>query len=80
MLAALAVLSVETAAHAQLPQARLYSIFPCGAKAGTTVDVTLTSFADLDALDRLVVQHARHHGRAQDANRRRAKEAGPQRL
>ena len=49
-----ALLGVETAAHAQLPQARLYSIFPCGAKAGTTVEVTVTSFADLDALDRLV--------------------------
>jgi hypothetical protein len=54
VLAVLALLGVDTAAHAQLPQARLYSIFPCGAKAGTTVDVTLTSFADLDALDRLV--------------------------
>ena len=37
--------------HAQLPQARLYSIFPCGGKAGTTVELTLTSFADLDGVD-----------------------------
>lgn len=44
-------------AFAQLPQARLYSIFPCGGKAGTTVELTLTSFADLDECDRLLFTH-----------------------
>jgi hypothetical protein len=53
-IAAVAVLSAASAARAQLPQARLYSIFPCGGKAGTTIELTLTNFADLDGVDRLV--------------------------
>jgi hypothetical protein len=45
-------------AEAQLPQTRLHSIFPCGGKAGTTVELTLTSGVDLDEVDRLVFDHA----------------------
>jgi hypothetical protein len=45
------------AAFAQLPQARLYSVFPCGGKAGTTFDLELTHAADLDEADRLVFNH-----------------------
>jgi hypothetical protein len=53
----LLALAGTTPAFAQLPQARLYSIFPCGGKAGTTVELTLTSFADLDECDRLLFTH-----------------------
>lgn len=47
---------------AQLPQARLYSIFPCGGKAGTTVELSLTGSADLDGIvqdgaERLLFDH-----------------------
>ncbi len=45
-------------AHAQLPQARLYAIFPCGGKAGSTFDLQLTQSADLDEADRLVFNHS----------------------
>jgi hypothetical protein len=44
-------------AFAQLPQARLYSIFPCGGKAGTTFDLELTRSEDLDEADHLVFNH-----------------------
>jgi hypothetical protein len=44
-------------AFAQLPQARLYSIFPCGGKVGTTFDLELTRSEDLDEADRLVFNH-----------------------
>ncbi|HEV8067957.1 MAG TPA: hypothetical protein VGP76_09475 [Planctomycetaceae bacterium] len=44
-------------AFAQLPQARLYSIFPGGGKAGTTFDLELTRSEDLDEADRLVFNH-----------------------
>lgn len=54
LIASLAVLCAQSAAQAQLPQSRLYSLFPCGGKAGTSVEVTLTTFADLEGIDRLV--------------------------
>jgi hypothetical protein len=44
-------------AMAQLPQARLFSIFPCGGKAGTTVELSLTTVTDLDEADRLLFNH-----------------------
>ena len=44
-------------AFAQLPQARLFSIFPAGGKAGTTVELALTTFDDLDGVDRLLFNH-----------------------
>jgi len=40
--AALAIVAIAAPAFAQLPVARLYSVFPPGAKQGTTVDVTIT--------------------------------------
>jgi hypothetical protein len=46
-----------SAAFAQLPQARLYSFFPCGGKAGATFNLELTQSADLDEADRLVFNH-----------------------
>ena len=50
------VLCASTA-FAQLPQARVYSIFPCGGKAGTTFDLELTRSEDLDEADHLVFNH-----------------------
>lgn len=44
-------------ASAQLPQTRLYAAFPCGGKVGTTFDLTITSGADLDEVDRLSFNH-----------------------
>ena len=44
-------------ARAQLPQARLFSIFPCGGKAGSTVELSLTTVADLDEADHLLFNH-----------------------
>jgi hypothetical protein len=51
-----AVLSSATA-FAQLPQTRLYAVFPPGGQAGTTVDLTLTRGDDLDDVDRLLFSH-----------------------
>ncbi|HUE14925.1 MAG TPA: hypothetical protein VMR25_12220, partial [Planctomycetaceae bacterium] len=44
-------------AFAQLPQARLLSLFPCGGKAGTTVELALTTTEDLDEAQRLLFNH-----------------------
>jgi hypothetical protein len=54
---AIGVTLCASTAVAQLPQSRLYSIFPCGGKAGTTVEVELTHSADLDEANRLVFNH-----------------------
>src|SRR5580700_3439282 len=51
------VVGAAATAQAQLPQARLYAIFPCGGKAGTTFDLQLTQSADLDEANRLVFNH-----------------------
>lgn len=45
-------------AMGQLPQARLFSIFPCGGKAGTTVELSLTTVTDLDEADHLLFNHS----------------------
>lgn len=58
LLGALLIALVAAPARAQLPQTRLSSIFPCGGKAGTTVDFTLTGGVDLDEVDRLLFNHA----------------------
>ncbi|MGE3313680.1 MAG: pre-peptidase, partial [Planctomycetaceae bacterium] len=50
-------LLVCTTASAQLPQTRLTSVFPAGAKAGTSVDFTLAGGTDLDEVDRLLFSH-----------------------
>ncbi len=44
-------------AHAQLPAARLYAVFPPGGKAGESIDVSILSGADLDEVDTLVFSH-----------------------
>ncbi|MFP6764473.1 MAG: hypothetical protein VB858_12675 [Planctomycetaceae bacterium] len=55
----LSALSVMTAgpAIAQLPTTRIYSLFPQGAQAGTSIDVTVTNGADLDELQQLIFNH-----------------------
>ena len=44
-------------ASAQLPQTRVYSIFPPGGQRGTKVDLTITSGEDLDELTSLIFSH-----------------------
>lgn len=43
--------------QAQLPQTRLYAIFPPGAQSGTSLDVKVSSGADLEELKQLVFNH-----------------------
>jgi hypothetical protein len=54
--ATLCFLSNSTA-QAQLPQTRLYSVFPPGAKAGASVELTLAGGVDLDEVNRLLFDH-----------------------
>ncbi len=51
------LLLVSPSAHAQLPMARLNSIFPCGARQGTAVDCTVAG-GDLHGATRLYFSHA----------------------
>lgn len=49
---------VACPARAQLPQTRLFSVFPPGVKAGTpTLDVLVANGTDLDELDQMVFNH-----------------------
>lgn len=43
--------------QAQLPQTRLYAVYPQGAQVGQTVEVTVSNGADLDELDRMTFSH-----------------------
>ncbi|MBI1311757.1 hypothetical protein GC176_10735 [bacterium] len=52
-----AVTALSRAAQAQLPQTRLYAVFPPGAQAGQTVDVTVTNGADLDEISAMRFNH-----------------------
>ncbi len=47
----------STAVFAQLPQARLFSVFPPGVQAGASVDVTLSNGTDLDESTNLITNH-----------------------
>ena len=51
-----AILLLASTLRADLPAIRLTSVFPPGARAGTTVDVTVTG-ADLDDLSDLRFSH-----------------------
>lgn len=53
---AMVILAASTAS-AQLPQTRISSVFPAGAKVGTSIDFTLTAGTDLDEVDRLLFDH-----------------------
>jgi hypothetical protein len=41
----------------QVPQPKIYALQPPGAKAGTTVDVKISSGTELDGVDRLIFSH-----------------------
>lgn len=45
------------ACYAQLPQTRLYAVYPQGAQVGQTVEITVSNGADLDELDRMTFSH-----------------------
>lgn len=49
--------SVATSVFGQLPQTRMTSVFPPGAKQGTVVDVTIGGGVDLDEVDQMVFSH-----------------------
>lgn len=49
--------SLATSAFGQLPQTRMTSVFPPGAKQGTAVDVTIGGGVDLDEVDQMVFGH-----------------------
>ena len=51
------IVSAVSSARAQLPQTRLFSIFPLGGKAGATLDLQLTGGADLDVVESLRFSH-----------------------
>ena len=51
------VFAAARLSHAQLPQAKLYSIFPPGAQVGTTVELKITGGEDLDEVDSLYFVH-----------------------
>jgi hypothetical protein len=57
ILIVIAVSAWTAVAHAQLPATRLSAIFPPGAQAGTTVDVTITSGLELEELSKLLFSH-----------------------
>ena len=52
----LCLMGITLAAHAQLPQAKLTSIFPPGGKAGAEIELTVAG-ADLDELGQMVFSH-----------------------
>lgn len=54
-----ALLSLSTAslANAQLPQTRIFAIFPPGAQAGQSLEVSVTNGADLEELDQMLFSH-----------------------
>jgi len=47
----------STSSLAQLPQTRLYAVYPQGAQAGQTVDVSASNGADLDELNQMIFSH-----------------------
>jgi hypothetical protein len=49
--------TLPQAAQAQLPQTRIYAVFPPGAQAGQTVDVTVTNGVDLDEISGMRFNH-----------------------
>lgn len=51
------VASAAATAHAQLPQAKLFAVFPPGAQAGQTIELTVASGEDIDELAKLHFTH-----------------------
>lgn len=58
VLTALAAALTAAPASAQLPQTRIFSIFPAGGQAGQSVEVKITNGKDLDELKALQFNHA----------------------
>lgn len=56
-LVVLCTASLTQTASAQLPQVRIYAIFPQGAQAGQSVDVAVTNGVDLDELTGMSFSH-----------------------
>ncbi len=54
---AVALLISVSTVNAQLPATRLFAVFPTGAQAGTSVDVTVTSGVDLEETAKLLFDH-----------------------
>jgi len=54
---AAAALLGSTSAYAQLPQAKLFSVFPPGAQVGAATEVTLANGTDLDESSKLIFSH-----------------------
>ncbi len=54
---ALALLVGPSAAQAQFPATRLYTLFPSGGQVGQTTEVTVTGGDDLEELDALLFSH-----------------------
>jgi len=54
---AVATSLITSVGHAQLPQARLTAVFPLGAQAGQSVEVSVSSGTDIDELDRMSFSH-----------------------
>ena len=53
----LAAILLPAIAQAQLPQPRLYSVFPAGVQAGQAVEVTITGGDDLEEIGTLLFDH-----------------------
>jgi hypothetical protein len=49
--------SAQQGAAPQVPQPKIYALQPAGAKAGTTIDVRISSGSDLDGANRLLFSH-----------------------
>lgn len=47
----------STSAFAQLPQAKLYSVFPPGAQVGVATEVAITNGVEMDEANRLIFNH-----------------------
>src|SRR5215213_10197238 len=52
-----ATAAAQQAAAPGVPQPKIYALQPTGAKAGTTIDVRISSGADLDGAERLLFPH-----------------------
>ncbi|WP_339908892.1 PPC domain-containing protein [Symmachiella dynata] len=57
LLAGCTLVMLTNTSHAQLPQNRMYAIFPPGGQAGAKVDLTITNSADGDEVSRLYFSH-----------------------
>ena len=57
-LVTVAALMGSTSAFAQLPQAKLFSVFPPGAQVGVATEVAISNGVEMDEANRLIFNHA----------------------